>query len=213
MSTRGSVSQVQSTVPNMGGEVPPRPASVLLGGGIGSGKSSVGGVFADAGFILVLADAVGHEVLERADVVAEVGSRWPSAVEDDVVDRRRLADVVFREPVELAALEAITHPRITAAVAARLDAASGSPVVIETPIPALFEDRPFTRVAVVADRSLRLARCVARGDDRDDVERRMASQVDDAAWRAWADMVIDNSGSWSSTERSVQTLIGSLLDG
>ncbi len=194
----------------MGGEVPSVDVVVLLGGGIGAGKSSIAALFAERGYEVIEADLVGHEVLATdPEVLAAVINRWPAVVSDGVIDRAGLAGVVFSDPAELRHLEQITHPRIRAAIADRIASTEASLVVVETPLTGMgvATDITTVRVAVLADHDVRLARAVMRGGDAADVERRMRSQDDDATWRAWADHVVDNSGAWTLTERTVLTLI------
>jgi len=83
-------------------------------GGVGAGKSTAAGEFAALGCRLVDADRIGHELLGEPDVLAEIRRRWGDAVlaPDAQVSRQALAEVVFRVQGELAALNAILHPRI-----------------------------------------------------------------------------------------------------
>lgn len=207
-----SLSQAPGTVAGMVRRGPGGgPVRILLGGGIGAGKTSVCDVFAAHGFEVIVADAVGHSVLQPGGTAVDaVAEAWPTAVHDGIVDRARLARIVFTDPDELARLEAITHPEIGARIEDMLDDAPG-PVVVEVPVMSVLADREFVRVAVVADEDLRLARAVARGGDEADVRRRMASQPSDAEWRAWADVVVDNSGPWADTEQAVVDVISGLV--
>lgn len=83
-------------------------------GGVGSGKSTAAGEFAALGCRLIDADRIGHELLTEPAVLAEVRGRWGDGVlgPDGQVSRAALAEVVFRGPAELEALNAIMHPRI-----------------------------------------------------------------------------------------------------
>lgn len=198
----------------MASQVPrDRRSPVLLGGGIGAGKTSVGERFGEAGYLVIVADELGHDVLaEGRPAVVEVAQRWPSAVSGGVVDRHALARIVFSDPEALRELEAITHPRIADAIDRRIEAAGSTPVVVEIPVLGVVSGVDAVRIAVVADDEVRVARAVARGGDRDDVLARMRSQIDQAEWRAWADVVIDNSGAWAETERLVDAVIADLAD-
>lgn len=199
----------------MASEVPPdRPRTVLLGGGIGAGKSSVAEVFARHGFDVVVADRIGAEVLAPgAPAVAEVARRWPDVVVDGVVDRAALAAIVFADPHELAALEAMTHPAIADVIAARIASAGSGPIVVEVPVRAVVHDLDALRIAVVADEDVRIARAVGRGGDPADVVARVRSQGDEDRWRSWADIVVDNTGAWSETERTIEAVIEGVLGG
>jgi len=181
--------------------------TVLLGGGIGAGKTRITELFAAEGFLVISSDEVGHQVLAPgSDAVALVRSIWPDVVVDGVVDRLALAAHVFEDPAELARLEAITHPGIEAAIRGQV-AASQTPVVIEVPIISVLSDAPFLHVAVIADETVRLERAVARGGVETDLRDRMRHQPTDDQWRDWAAFVIENSGSWETTEAQTRRVI------
>ena len=90
-----------------------RQVRVLLTGGIGAGKSSVGELLRARGALVIDADEIGHQVLEPGgEAFDRVAETWPSVVVDGVIDRRKLADIVFGDPVELRRLEEFTHGAI-----------------------------------------------------------------------------------------------------
>jgi dephospho-CoA kinase len=184
---------------------------ILLGGGIGAGKSRVASVFAERGFEVIEADKVGHDVLRsNADAIAAVAAVWPETVGDGEVDRAVLARIVFADPDALATLESITHPVIGEILLERIEAAV-KPVLIEVPLMKVLAQGPYLRVAVVADGQTRENRAVARGTERDDVRRRMGHQPSDAEWTTWAERSIDNSQIWEHTEVDVHALINEVL--
>ncbi len=188
-----------------------RQPVVLLGGGIGAGKSRVASVFAERGFAVIEADKVGHSVLEHDDrAISAIAALWPEAVTDGVVERSALAGIVFADADQLAHLEAITHPAIGNELHRRIEHASG-PVVVEVPVMKVLTEEPYLRVAVVADATIRENRAVVRGGNRDDVRRRMGNQPTDAQWLDWADRVIENTGAWEATAVDIDTLIDEVL--
>ncbi len=94
---------------------PKAPRVLGLTGGIGSGKSTVGQWFADAGFPTLNADRLGHEVLApgqpaHAEVVAHFGAHL--LLPSGAIDRQQLGAIVFSDPEALQTLNALTHPRI-----------------------------------------------------------------------------------------------------
>lgn len=189
----------------------PQPSRVLLGGGIGAGKSSIASLFGDAGFSLVEADRIGAEVLSPGTAeTSAVAAAWPEAVRGDVVDRSALARIVFSSESALAQLEAITHPAIRRRIES-IAANAPDMVLVEVPLMTLSPEGEWIRIAVVADEDLRIARAVARGGDPDDVRRRVESQVDEDAWVEWADVVITNNAAWSETEKVVGALLDELM--
>jgi dephospho-CoA kinase len=190
----------------------PHPSPVvLLGGGIGAGKSRVASVFAGHGFTLIETDAIGRSILDTGTpAVAQIAQRWPETVDEGVVDRASLARIVFADPDALGHLEAITHPEIGRRVNDLVEATPG-PVVVEVPVMKVLASEPYIRVAVVAHPAVREERAVARGGDRDDVKRRMDNQPSGAEWRLWADHVVDNSQEWGKTRTRVEVLVKEVL--
>jgi len=109
---------------------------VGLTGNIGSGKSTVARVWADMGARVVDADLIAREVLEPGtETSARVVEVFGNKVLDGKgsLDRKKLADRVFKDPEALAALNEIVHPpviqRIKALMKSEPPGASGIFVV------------------------------------------------------------------------------------
>ncbi|MGI9585724.1 MAG: dephospho-CoA kinase [Acidimicrobiia bacterium] len=183
-------------------------ARVLLGGGIGAGKSTVAALMGSADFRVVNADAVGREVLAPGtEATTLVGEMWPTVLVDGSIDRRELARIVFSDAFELRRLEAVTHPEIVRRIHEIVEQCGQEDLVVETPLPGLLAQDDFVNVVVVADRDTRLERAVLRGNDAADTQRRMRAQPSDLEWREWADHVIDNSGTTEATKTAVADLV------
>lgn len=178
---------------------------IILGGGIGSGKSLVAELLDAMGAAVISGDGVGHGVLEPGGpAFTKVTARWPSVVVEGRIDRSRLAGIVFRDPPELAALEALTHPAIIETILDRV-AEIDQPVIVEVPV-ILDLGEGWRRVLVDADEKVRIERAVARGADEADVRRRAAAQADREVWLLWADDVIVNEGSKEELAVQVKAL-------
>ena len=176
-------------------------------GGIGSGKSTVTGVFGRLGASVVSADLIGHVVVERGGRAYEsVASRWPTVVVDGDIDRAQLARIVFHDEAQLRELEAITHPHIAEEIAARVAAVAPEAVVVELPV--LYPLPGYSWVTVVVDANpvIRLRRLLAMGADEDDVAARIAVQPARDAWLAAADHVIVNEGTIQDLVREAEEL-------
>src|ERR1019366_5331147 len=99
----------------LGGAQGRRMLKVGLTGGLASGKTFVGEVLASSGCLLIQADELGHEVLapggEAYDsVVREFGREI--LTDGGLIDRQRLAALVFASPGQLARLNALVHPSV-----------------------------------------------------------------------------------------------------
>ena len=90
-------------------------------GGSGSGKTTLLRAVERLGGLGLDCDAIYHRLLETdAALVAAIGARFPGTVRDGRVDRPALAAVVFANPAELAALDALTHEAVAREVRRRL---------------------------------------------------------------------------------------------
>ena len=184
-----------------------RQVRILLSGGIGSGKSTVGEMLRARGALVIDADEVGHQVLTPGGAAhRRVVERWPSVLVDGSVDRQRLADIVFSDPAELERLEAFTHGAIRTSISAMVEAAAERVVVVEVPLLSDFMGSGWIRVVVDAAPEPRTSRLVGRGMDESDVARRMAAQPVREEWSAAAEILIDNSGDRTALERQVDRL-------
>ena len=184
-----------------------RQVRVLLTGGIGAGKSSVGELLRARGALVIDADEIGHQVLEPGgEAFNRVAERWPSVVVNGVIDRRRLADIVFRNPAELERLESFSHAAIRSRIADHIEASQQHIVVVEVPLPTDFMGEGWVRVVVDADRYGRIERLRRRGVHEEDMTRRMNAQPSRRQWLASADMVVDNSGSQEQLMAEVEKL-------
>ncbi len=181
------------------------PLRVIVSGGLSSGKSTVMRKLARLGARVIEADRIGHEILEPFGGAYEaVVKRWPAVVVDGRVDRARLAAIVFNDTLELAALEAISHPLIAAEIQRRVSGARDEDVVLELPLNSDLVGPGWTRLVVVAPEDVRLERAVARGMNRDDAASRIAVQGSDRVENA--DIVIHNTGTIAELDAKVEAI-------
>ena len=193
--------------------------AVGLTGGIDSGKSTVGELLVQRGAVLIDADRIAREVVVPGGpayqpLVDRFGSGILAA--DGTVDRPALAAVAFADAESLAALNAITHPAISAVMAERRAAQEGGDRVVVLDIPLLKPEHRAVLgldVVVVVDCPVEVAveRLVRqRGFSRQDAKARVAAQVDREERRRGADLVIDNSGDRSRLVAEVDRVWASL---
>jgi dephospho-CoA kinase len=189
-----------------------------LTGGVGSGKSTVAEMFRRLGAATVDADEATHAVYapgtEGFDaIVREFGQEF---VRDGQIDRKKLGDLVFRDPDARRRLNAIVHPLVRTWMAERTAEAveRGAEVVIQD-VPLLFENNLqglySSTVLVYARPATQLARLLEkRGVSPDRANRMLASQMSIDEKRPLADIVIENEASLADTRRQVEEVWTSL---
>jgi dephospho-CoA kinase len=195
-------------------------ASFGLTGGIASGKTTVAAIFRGLGAGIIDADEIAHQLLRPGSpvfpkVVARFGTSILNATGE--IDRPRLGAIVFSDPGERAALNAIIHPAILSRRLELLVAyhAVNPAAVVISDAALIYEahiEARFLKVIVAWCRpEQQLERLMAKtGLTRDQAERRIQAQLPIEEKRRRADYVIDNSGSVDETRRQVEALYGEL---
>jgi len=194
-------------VPPAAARIEIRPGTVrrviLVGltGGIGAGKSSVSALLAAKGAVIVDADAVTRQVQQRGEpVLAAIADRFGPGIltADGQLDRAALAAIVFADVDELAALNAIVHPAVSAEMRRQLDALAGTDEVVVLDVALLVEGLGHgASVVVVVDTDPEIAvdRLVHhRGMTEADARARMARQATRVERLQRADYVVSNDG-------------------
>ena len=170
---------------------------VALTGGIGSGKTMVGEIFAELGALVVDSDQLAREVVERGSkgfdlIVTEFGDE---ILKNGDLDRAALASLIFKDPKKRTRLEEITHPLIRQSFA-KIVSSAGSDSIIINQIPLLVEskhDYKFDHVITIsASEKIRTERLLKRGLTLTQIEQRMKAQATDTQREVISDTVIIN---------------------
>jgi dephospho-CoA kinase len=185
---------------------------VALTGGIASGKSMVAAELAARGAIIIDADVLAREVVEPGTpALAAIIDRFgEQVVSDGRLDRPRLAQIVFADPLARRDLERIVHPAVRAR-AAELERAAGPAAIVVHVIPLLVEtgqQGDFDLVVTVdVDHETQIQRLVARnGFTRAEAESRIAAQASREDRKIAADVVVDNTGSVTQLREQIDEL-------
>lgn len=190
-------------------------------GGLGAGKSTVARLFGEHGAEVIDADTVAHAVMEPKKLA------WRQVVKafgrdilntDETINRRWLAQKVFRDPRARAELEGIVHPQVLRHIRQQLRRLSrlrrgrnrdrvkavvlDVPLLLETGSEALVD----VVVVVTAPPKIQRQRLLGRGMSEADATARMAAQWDLKKKLAKAQHVIENGSGMEHTRRRVTQL-------
>jgi dephospho-CoA kinase len=187
---------------------------VGLTGGIGSGKTTVAGLFAGLGAAVVDTDAIAHELTSArgAAMPAIIGAFGDTVLrKDGSLDRAAMRRRCFSDPAARKSLEAILHPLIRSESMARCRRADDAPYALLV-VPLLVESGAYRehvgRILVVdCDEARQIARTMARSAlTEEEVRAIMAVQASRAQRLAAADDVLSNIGTRDALRTGVSAL-------
>jgi dephospho-CoA kinase len=203
---------------------------VGLTGGLGSGKSTVAGMFAELGAAVISADQLGRQLMQPGEpvyaaIVETFGSRVVRI--DGSLDRKALAELAFQHN-RAEALNHIVHPAVVAAeeewMRSVFAAEPRRVAIVESAL--IFEveqwgtapgwiQRFDKLILVTVPDEVKIARFVARTVNRDgaeaDARARIAAQIPDKEKAGRCDYVIDNTGSLEATRVAVEKIYRELV--
>lgn len=195
--------------------------NVGLTGGIACGKSTVAKMFVKSGAHLIDFDLLAHQVQEPGKTA------WQEVIKifgkeilrpDGKIDRVKLGNIVFTDKIKLTKLNKIVHPFVYREWQARLQklCKKEKHAIVLSDIPLLFEGKKqhlfdLTMLVLIAPEE-QIHRLMARDHiSREEAEKRLKSQMPIDKKTALADIIIDNKGSISQTEKNVNKVWRELL--
>lgn len=170
---------------------------VGITGGSGCGKTTLLAAIEEKGGLILDCDAVYHELLTRDPaLLSAIEARFPGAVENGVLLRKKLGQLVFSDKNALADLNKITHSAVKAEVLRRLETA---PALAAIDAIALFEsglaELCDVTVAISAPAEARVRRLMRRDGISEAYARSRIEAQHDCTWfRARCDYILKNDG-------------------
>ena len=168
-------------------------------GGIGSGKSTVCGIFKNLGVPVFNSDEAARKLVnENKDVNLALRAAFGDDMffSDGNLDRKRLAKLVFNNPPELEKLNAIIHPLVYREFNKFCEEHKKAKYVVKEAA-ILFETKVHQHldkiINVYAPREMRIERVLKREENtRENIERIMRFQLPDEEKNRLSDYIIVN---------------------
>jgi dephospho-CoA kinase len=165
-------------------------------GGIGSGKTTITKYIESLGYPVYIADDQAKNLLDTEEVVNEIRNVFgEEIIENNLVDKKKLATFVFGNENNLKKLNEIVHPKVRQHFINWLKQCDKPLVVKEAAI--LFESGAYKdcdyTILVTAPEDVRIDRVIKRDNtNKEDVIKRIRSQWSDEDKAKLADFVIQN---------------------
>ena len=181
-------------------------------GGTGTGKSSVCEILKEQGAKVIDADRITKELQGKEQIVYnEMVKHFGEDILKDnrELDRKKVADIVFKDKEKLLKLNYIVHRHVAAEIKKRVQEYKEEGcdlVVLDVPIPVEegFLDTVECIWAVVANVDLRVERVMNRMNlSEEEALMRIGAQLTNREYEDIADVVIVNEGSYEDLEKLV----------
>ena len=185
-----------------------------LTGGIGSGKTMVAEYFKSLGIPVFIADEEAKKLMTSDDIINALSNEFGNEIlKNGILNREKLAQLVFNNPKKLQKLNGIVHPKVKIHFDNWVEKHKNySFIVKEAAI--LFESGSYnycdTIITVTAPLETRLQRVMKRDKtDRESVLKRIENQWTDEQRIAKSNYVIHNL-SVESTKKQVDEILKKL---
>lgn len=189
-------------------------------GGIGTGKSTVTKLIKEKGYIVLDADKIAREVVEKGKPALEKISKEFGKIvirEDGELDRKALGNIIFNDKLKRKKLNDIIHSYIFESIKSSIIKMSEKQKVIFLDIPLLFEEYDnikefgiiFDEIWLVyLDRNTQLQRIIKRDSiSREYALARINSQIDIEKKKDISSEILDNSGTIKELELQLEELL------
>jgi dephospho-CoA kinase len=171
----------------------------------------------DLGALVIDSDVLAREaVAPGSPGLEKIAEHWPAVVHDGALDRPALAQIVFHDDGERAALNAIVHPLVRQLAFEREAGGKPGQLVVHE-IPLLYESGFASfcdwNVVVIAPLEVRIERLLARGGmSLDDIEHRIAAQIHPEEARSRSDFAIENDGTLAQLRQRTEAVYSGLME-
>ena len=190
---------------------------VGITGGIGSGKSTITSLFHDLGVPIYNSDERAKWLLSNdVDLMDQIKILFgQESYSNNKLNRAHIANIVFQDNDMLKELNAIVHPLVKIDFENWLLLQKKEPLVIKEAA-ILIESGAYKEldvlIVVLADKKTRIKRVINRDNvSKEDVEKRMETQLSDSERMKFAHYSIENNKDQSNLKRQVGELYKQLL--
>lgn len=192
--------------------------ALLIGltGGIATGKSTVAEMFKDLGAVITDFDLLARKVVEPEK------QSWQLIINffgndilnpDNTINRKKLSDIVFNDPLKREKLETFTHPFIWDEFITQVETSIqlNRQAIIHAVVPLLIEGRMhdlfMKKIVVYSSPEIQIKRLIARDNISQQMARKiLESQLPIDEKVKYCDFIIKNEGSIESTGKEVNNI-------
>lgn len=188
-----------------------KPFCVAITGGIGSGKSTAAKYFEMLGAELISADQISHQLCQQQTVKSELRDKFGNEIfdENNQLNRKQLASIIFNDAEQKKELEALLHPKIRKEIIERVQHSQKPYCIIEIPLLKAKADFPYiNRVLCVITPHQRQVEFAHKRDNKTiaEIEQIISQQLTNEQRLQLSDDVIYNDKNLQHLQQQCQAL-------
>ena len=165
-------------------------------GGSGAGKSYISQELRKMGFAVIDADEVAHKSINKESCKEELCAYFgKNILSNGNIDRRKLGEIVFRDPRKLEKLNKITHKYILSDIADEITKANGNTIFVDGAVLIESGIKCDVMIGVLADKKVRISRIMSRdGITGEIAAERISAQKPDSFYEKNCGIIVLNNG-------------------
>lgn len=183
-----------------------------LTGGIGTGKSTAEEIFKRLGAYVIDADSIVHQLYKQEHIKEKLKQIFTEDIFDNNqdIDRKKVARIVFSDKTKRKALEEIIHPEVNKYIDEWLNQIekNNPDAVAIVSVPLMIETGSYKKyqkiILVYAPKELQIERLIKKGYSYEEAVSRINAQMDIEEKLKYADYVIINTSTLENLENQVK---------
>ncbi|MEJ5172346.1 MAG: dephospho-CoA kinase [Hydrogenothermaceae bacterium] len=182
-----------------------------LTGGIATGKSTVEEIFKKLGCYVIDADKVVHNLYKDEIIKKKIKDLFTDEVfdKDGEIDRKKLAQIVFKDTSKRKVLEGLIHPQVNRFIENWIEEISKKDpdAIMIVSVPLMIETGSYRKydkiILVYAPKDLQIERLLKKGYTEEEALSRIDAQMSIDEKLKYADYVIYNTSTLEDLEKEV----------
>lgn len=200
-------------IPSQPIETPKPIKTKIIGltGGIGSGKTTIANYIQSKGIPVYISDSEAKKVMELPEIINKINTTFNEDITTgNVLDREKLAAIVFSKPEKLKQLNSIVHPAVKVHFDNWVAQHQNHPVIVKEAA-ILFESGSYKDcnavISVITPLETRIERVIKRDNTtREKVLQRINNQLSDEERIGKSDYIINNESLEEAKKQTDQIL-------
>ncbi len=183
---------------------------IAITGNAGSGKTTVSHILIRNGYCVIDADKVVHKLLDSEEVKNFIRKTFG----DEYLDRKKLSDLLFKNPIQMEKYEKFIRKRVLNALNEEILKANCDIVFVDAAL--VFEyglEYMFDKIiCVVADEKKLIERLKIKGYSEDTARMILLRQIPQIEKAKRSDIIIENNGTIEELEKKVLDILKTLAN-